>query len=495
MRQEGEAVLRRRRLIQLIAWSVFWFSVTFLAFLFFSTHYLDSDEGAILNIAWQLWYGKQLYVDFIEFVTPGSGYLLFWAWELFGGPSYVTAKVVSILFWIFSAIGMALIVRRFVFHKLLIVVAVLAWMIATDYYALINHNTYSSFLGVWFVYVTLVLLEKRTVWLSLLTGVVGAGVFLLLQTKGLALFGAALLLLFFNVFLYKENSVGMAWGDRMKQILIALCSWIGTVLLFTVQWDVSTVLESWFVLPSTLNYLGYTLVYSQDVVLEIVIVALMILGSWLMKKKEFVVLVVFQVALFLSGVNLVDRAHLMINLFPFILFVVLTFNHIFVLSKKFWGEEKVRWVRLIITLGLLFALLDVLVQGILLHFEGNTIYNLDLVGRKRPGVFSLQEVQQAKYVYAGPFLPGFYFELGKENPFTQMHNMTLCPEECQKKTVETFKELQPEFALLNYAMVAKYGYSRGNFIDEYIQEQYIDCEYSTGALELYALHECPIVNY
>lgn len=58
---------------------------------------LQSDEGYTLNAAWQVWNGMKMYDDFRLFVAPGSGYAVYWLWALTGGPSFLAARVLSLV--------------------------------------------------------------------------------------------------------------------------------------------------------------------------------------------------------------------------------------------------------------------------------------------------------------------------------------------------------------------------------------------------------------
>src|SRR6476620_2512167 len=61
----------------------------------------DSYEGLILHGAWSILNGRMLYIDFYEFVAPGSFYLIAVFWKLFGA-HYWIAKSIAI-----AAIAMA----------------------------------------------------------------------------------------------------------------------------------------------------------------------------------------------------------------------------------------------------------------------------------------------------------------------------------------------------------------------------------------------------
>ena len=63
---------------------------------------MQPDEGYTLNAAWQMWNGMKMYEDFRLFVRRArvrGGPV----WTMFGGPSFLSARVLS-LFLSFSSI-------------------------------------------------------------------------------------------------------------------------------------------------------------------------------------------------------------------------------------------------------------------------------------------------------------------------------------------------------------------------------------------------------
>ena len=58
---------------------------------------VQSDEGYTLNAAWQMWNGMKMYDDFRLFVAPGAGCAVYAVWAMFGGPSFLAARVLSLV--------------------------------------------------------------------------------------------------------------------------------------------------------------------------------------------------------------------------------------------------------------------------------------------------------------------------------------------------------------------------------------------------------------
>ena len=158
---------------------------------------VQSDEGYTLNAAWQMWNGMKMYDDFRLFVAPGAGCAVYAVWAMFGGPSFLSARVLSLLLS-FSSI-VAVVSDRWrgaAIRGATLAVAVAAWTIASAQYVLLNHNTFSSYAARWMLLALLRAQERDRAGAArlrdhALVGVAAGIVTLFLQTKGLALLAAA----------------------------------------------------------------------------------------------------------------------------------------------------------------------------------------------------------------------------------------------------------------------------------------------------------------
>jgi len=83
-------------------------------------------------------------------------------------------------------------------------------------------------------------------------------------------------------------------------------------------------------------------------------------------------------------------------------------------------------------------------------------------------------VAAAHAIYAGPFLPGLYFGLGKPNPFFYSETLD-CNDECRRRTLEQIRQVQPEIAFLDYEMVGHMRYDQDNPVDRYLRDNYVLC--------------------
>ena len=83
------------------------------------------------------------------------------------------------------------------------------------------------------------------------------------------------------------------------------------------------------------------------------------------------------------------------------------------------------------------------------------------------------QCQDSPYLYAGPFLPGLYFETRKLNPTPYPFLIT------NQHTFEQFNNARnvlithtPSCAVLNYGIVQKFNYNYNNPVDNFILENY-----------------------
>ncbi|MFA6027324.1 MAG: hypothetical protein WC752_00080 [Patescibacteria group bacterium] len=455
-----------------IFYIIFWPFVIISAFILLSNHYYSPDEGIVLNAAWQLWHGKEMYTDFIEYITPGSTYFAYWLWVLSHSTSYAIVKIFSIFFWLISAVGVFLISKKINNKNYLHVFAVFFWLLLSRYYTLINHNYYSSFLAVWLVYFFLVSLEKQKKYLFFITGIMAGGVFLFLQTKGLMLFAIALLIIIF--FLKAKNKLmsGFFLGIGFLSITLPL-------LLF---WPAKTLWHSLFLFPWQTQYMNYSVCSPIIVALGVLIILLMLILARQKKQGILWWLLFFQVGLYLSVFNSFERSHLMINSFIFCIFLGSLLENIF-------NHLKFNHIlRYYVLIQLLLVGLAVSLAFIPFH-KNNNIYTLDLFHLTRRSVIDIAEIQKAKYIYAGPYLPNFYYELGKENPFP-ISVAFLCDENCENKVIEKIKEVEPEFALLNYQSAGHFKYNNNSRINSYFTNNYRIC-YKYQKVTIYAKDQCP----
>ena len=104
-------------------------------------------------------------------------------------------------------------------------------------------------------------------------------------------------------------------------------------------------------------------------------------------------------------------------------------------------------------------------------FEASTLY-VDFIRHPSRNLFPQPRVAAAHAIYAGPFMPGLYFGLGKKNPYF-VSETVVCNDECQRRLLAQLDVVKPEIAFLDYQMVRHLGYDEDNLVDAYFRDRYV----------------------
>lgn len=434
-------------------------------------HVLNSDEGIVLNAAWQLWHGKEMYVDFFEYIPPGAAYLTYWTWHLIDSPSYAAAKLLAIALFFISTALIYLITRRLGGSRGASGAAAMLWLIASLFYPIINHNVYCSYAIIAMTLTLMLAAERRRSILYMMAGSAGGIAFLFLQTKGLAALAAVILWI-----ITSDETL----TERGRYLL---CFLLGVILplLTLLHWSASTLLYSLVFYPTTYYWRYGASALTAPVTIAAVLIAMVaLILAWRTIKPSLKLLALVQAALILSSVTLLDWGHLIINSFPLLIGAALGWQ--WIVSRlpatfTFWG-----YLIGITALGILSGLV---IDKPLASLASRNIYLPPVWAAPLDRLRLSPEFSAARYVYAGPFLPGLPFELKKPNPFFYSH-LLVCGNDCELATILTLKRLRPEYAAIAYPMVDRLGYERTP-VDHYISRTYTPClEVSTNSLAILA---------
>lgn len=178
-----------------------------LGMIFFSAYgyNINSDEGHILNGAWNIYHGRIPYADFFIFPGPFSFYFIYFSFVLLG-PLYQSALIFSILLLFLSCIAIYDITSLLWKKNNLSYLAALVWaLVASASYPLINHNTFSSFFVIFALLFFLKFFSSRYNSFLFLSGAFSACTLYVLQTKGIAV---AFVLTTFLIFSLIKKSIG-----------------------------------------------------------------------------------------------------------------------------------------------------------------------------------------------------------------------------------------------------------------------------------------------
>ena len=193
-------------------------------------------------------------------------------------------------------------------------------------------------------------------------------------------------------------------------------------------------------------------------------------------------LVVVQAALFASISHNMEMNHFAIDAFPALIFVAVAADHL--LKRPSPALRSMLDPILDFSAGATLATVTATLVAWSIfspagaqYFAGST-WNVDLLGH-RPKAISSPRVASARAIYAGPFLPGLYYLLGKKNPFFVSETI-VCNEACQRQLVAELVAVRPELAFLDYAMVGHLGYDQSAPVDAYLREHYTPCAWRTA---------------
>jgi hypothetical protein len=106
-------------------------------------------------------------------------------------------------------------------------------------------------------------------------------------------------------------------------------------------------------------------------------------------------------------------------------------------------------------------------------WKQSTLY-FDFVRRVPHNIFPQPHVTAAHAIYAGPFMPGLYFALGKQNPYF-VSETVVCDGDCQRRLLAQIETTKPEIAFLDYDMIRHLSYDQNNPVDAYFHDRYVAC--------------------
>jgi len=419
-------------------------------FLLHFQHKFSSDEGVIINGAWNIYNGKKLYVDFFEYISPGSFYFVYLIFLLFG-PSYTPVKIISVIFLLITALLIYKISRLLELDEKISKITSLLWLIITSAaYPLINHNTYSTFLVIFLSYTFILFIKKRNKNLIFISGILAALTFYFLQTKGF--FIIISLILFLLIYLRKDK----------KTIYYLLYFILGLLTIFIpgyIFWG-DIVITAPFLISK--NYLEI----NQTSYVWIILFTFLTVASWWFLKKQknlniyIYILLTVQVCLFLSILNLPDIYHIILNAFPLILILSVLLRHNLYKLKLLYYSKIIKAV-LLISISILYLVIF-----------SKFLTNLSASLKTKNYFSSLQKTIGQEEIFSHPFMPGLYFELKKENPYyTNVIETIQGNKIFLMKNFEILNKHKPKYILTEYNIALNFGYEK-NIIDYYIFNNY-----------------------
>lgn len=427
-----------------------------LLVLLHGANFYDSDQGVILNGAWSLYNGKKLYLDFFEYVPPGGFYLVYATW-LLTGPHYWAAQLTGILFLLLGAVGVqriaGLIVRESGVNAppWSVRITALLFCATSAAWPMINHNTFSIVVAVWACDFLLRALCRPSSRDNVMAGVLAGVTFAFLQHRGLAVVAAALITYFL---LWLRGFQWRVVGDAMQFVLASLI----VPALLLVVFTPGALYDSLYQFPAV-NYWQVNRVDPTPLLAAFAAIAVF---AWYLRKQQsdlILFLEVLQCLLLLSIVMRPDMSHVLAVIFPLLCLLPLVVAR-FVRTRP----DSILNVSSA-ALWMTFGVFLVGAAARLVLFSGDAAPKMLAYVR--------DNCTSSPYLYAGPFMPGVYFETGKLNATRYSVLMTGLNTDAQfRDAAADLSRLAVPCAVVNYTMMEKFGYSRDNPVDRYLDEHY-----------------------
>lgn len=437
--------------------SLYWLAYLVAGFFIFWHHSGSSDEGLTLTAAWNVSRGLVPYRDFFEFYTPGSFYLLGGLFRMFGA-SYVMARIAALALLLSGGYALVLVSRDFLSRGRQLAVPFL-WLALFAYYPLINHNTFSLIATAW-AWAALSAAERRghAAWYAAAGAASGVAVWML-QTKGAAVVAAAIIAM---VLCYRTSWRRLGWyAAGLAASLAPFAFWPISMLFVTL---VVFPLQHYSAVVAA-NFTFLALAFSAH--------GLAGLGLWLAPRAPRPVFALWWLGtlLYASTASLPDLHHVISNSFTTVPLVL------WLGRRPLLRGNPERLVFAALPAAYLVALVMVVMRTVPAWLPAP--HGLAAWLRlENPNIAALAAIVQQHVppngsVYAGPFIPGLYFESQRRNPTRFSHLLSgLHPPEFFAEARRDLEADPPLLAMMNYRLVEKFGYQRKNPVDEFFAANY-----------------------
>jgi hypothetical protein len=448
---------------------IFWLGLSALLIFIHGKHLLNSDEGYVLEGAWELLNGRVIYIDSGQMVAPGSFYLISWAWQIFG-TSYYVAKIMGIASILLTSVAIYCI-SRLLANKdnLFSFVAPLVYCLASASWATISYHTFNIAFLAWATFFFLKALSNKS-WCNLaISGILTGLSILILQHKGIAFFLAAL---FFFLISYDQKNKYFWIKSSAIYVLFSL---IPLAILF--NWPIPIIINSLLFFP-IVKYIKGNLTSFTPLIFSAWLVTLYFLKLQHDLTKQFKFLFIVQIALLATALQRTDVAHTMIVMFPVLSMTSIVYEKMLSFPmSKLTRYAYIASTTIAITIPTSLAIFSLI--------ETPLFY--DAVNADAKPLMQYVKSNCPTF-YAGPFLPGLYFEARSDNPIFYSALITSMNTEQQfmRASIDLQKR-KPNCAITYYLMVEKFNYDLNNPIDKFIQNNYL-IGYEWHGVKVYRLN-------
>jgi len=419
-------------------------------------NYYNSAEGAILNGAWRMYNGDTLYSDFFSYIAPGS----YWWTELsffLLGPSYLSARIFSVLLLTLSVAAIYHITIMSGGSRTAGLIASSLWYLSNMMNTmLINHNSHSSYwAAISLFFMISAVLDKKShhfFFAGLFTGVTVAA----LQTKGFVLtcaLGTLSLVYLFTKTISKRDILLFFLGCLIVPALV-LHIWDPTFLYETlIRWPTEHYVEI-----NKISKLGWSIALATSLAMPFLISAYVKAAN----TKVLWMISVTQVFLIFGTLNRPDYFHIILAIFGSMVLASLALEQWLTHLRERLGNRVMDEPRKI-------ALVSILSITTLMSIS----IGWQALERERSFKADALVLGTVEKIYAHPFIPGLYFELGVNNPYRYDFLFTgMYPQEAFLDNLSQLRLENPPYVLVQYRMVEEFNYDTNNPLDAYIEERY-----------------------
>ena len=255
---------------------------------------------------------------------------------------------------------------------------------------------------------------------------------LFLQTKGLLLIAAAAA--------YTLFAGGGRRGLRAAAALVGGA--VAVVAPLLLVWRPSVLVREWFIEPLAGDYLGHTGASRPLAIASLLIAGAMAVLALRLRDRALVAIAVVQAALVASMLHNMEAHHVAVNSFPAMVFVPLARRRAAAKvapAAASPSKQPPAVVIMAVIVGM-FAVLMATPVGRPM-WRQSTLY-FDFVDRMPRNLFPQPRVAAAHAIYAGPFMPGLYFALGKKNPYF-VSETVVCNVDCRRRLLAEVQSIRP----------------------------------------------------
>jgi hypothetical protein len=447
--REWSAEARRHAPLAVLWRALFWPALAVIVLCIKGRHVPESDEGLILEGAWNLYNHRELYLDSFQIVAPGAFYVVYWLWQAVG-PGYASAQLLGIGCILLACLAIFRTSRLLGARAPLAYAGPLLYALASATWPAINHNAFSAAWLAWALYFALRAMDAGSPRDSACAGLCSGAAVVFMQNRGLAMLVA----------LAGWHAVHYALARERRELAL-LCAYVAASLvplLVLLHWPLPLLYESLVRFP-LLHYTEVNRVAPWPLVVAAIYVVLAALATRNGDRKVTLLFIV-QVALLATALQRTDLAHVLVVSFPLLALVPLVGA---AMRRPMYRAGMRRYVYG----GAAIALVAYVVSYASVH--SYLVWRFGGLGRELTAFARTQ----CRSIYAGPFMPGMYFETRKLNPTSYPYLLTGL--NTAKQFAQAARELAraaPQCVVANYRMADRFHYARDNPVDRYIAGHY-----------------------